>query len=255
MPLRKYYGEFDEDYFRDANDAGIVVCTSGTSGKPKAVYQPPKKIHSNNRAACRVQGITRNSKVYTCLNPIKAGGLFAQTIPALSVGATVDLDKFNPYEYTRVVNKYTHSHLTPYQAKGVIMTKRFKRLNLTGHTFMCGSEPVTWDIIEAFIERGARVICIWGMTEVGVNAIMHIFENMNDVKEWQVKAPPNTTILGNIFNVGFSVEDNDCLMVKGDLSVYDEWFNTEDLVTMQNGALWYKGRLGVPVDFNKPRKG
>lgn len=254
MPLRKYYDEFDEEYFWNVNEKGTLIYTSGSSGNPKPIYQPPDKIHANNAVACKVQGITKNSTVYTCLRPTRAGGLFAQTIPALAIGATVDLDRFNPYEYVRVANKYTHSHLTPKQAKGVMMTKGFKTLDLTGHTFMCGSEPVTWDIIEAFVERGARFVCIWGMTEVGVNAIMHIFENMDDVKEWQVKAPSDSTILGNIFNINWNIAE-DCLWVDGDLSVYDEWFNTEDLVTHKNGALWYKGRLGTPVDFSNPKKG
>ena len=255
MPLRKYYGDYDEKYFADVDQHGTIIFTSGSSGDPKTVWQPPRKSRFNSKIACIVQGITEHSVVYTCLTPTRAGGLFAQTIPALTIGATVDLDQFSPYEYVRVVNKYTHSHLTPKQAKAVMMTKGFRDLDLTGHTFLCGSEPVTWDIIEAFVERGARFICIWGMTEVGVNAIMHIFEDMDDVKGWQVRSPSNATILGNIVNCNWYIDQDECLFVDGEISVYDGWFNTKDLVVFENNSLWYKGRQDTDVDFNKPKKG
>ena len=160
MPLISWYDKYDEQYFWDVAEKGTTIYTSGSSGEPKAIFQPPTKIIANSHAAIEVQGFTRKSKVYTCLSPERAGGLFAQTIPALMAYSEVTLDKFNPYEYVRQAHKYTHTHLTPKQAKGVMMTKGFKNLDLSGKTFLVGSEPVTYDIIEAFIERGARVILI-----------------------------------------------------------------------------------------------
>jgi acyl-coenzyme A synthetase/AMP-(fatty) acid ligase len=255
MPLRTWYDNWDEDYFRDAAEKGIVIETSGSSGEPKQIFQPQYKSIANAHAAIEVQEITTSSVVYTCLNPTRAGALFAQTIPALMVGATVDLEKFSPYRYVQVVDKYTHTHLTPKQAKAVMLTKGFKTLDLTNKIFLIGSEPVTYDIISAFIEKGATVITIWGMTEIGVNAILHKFKSKFDVEVWKRRTPPNSTILGNIFYCDWKVDNKNCLWVRGDLCVYDDWFNTEDEVIDNNGVLYYTGRLGIPVDFNKPRKG
>lgn len=254
MPLRSWYDNWNEDYFLDAAEKGTTIYTSGSSGEPKAIFQPPSKIVANSHAAIEVQEINSSSVIYTCLNPERAGALFAQTIPGLMVGATVDLAKFSPYEYVRVAHKYTHTHLTPKQAKAIMLTKGFKDLDLSGKTFLVGSEPVTWDIIDAFVERGATVITIWGMTEIGVNAILHKFRSVFDVVAAKLKTPEDTTILGNIFYCDWKIED-ECLWVKGDICVYDGWFNTKDLVVEKDGWLFYKGRLGIPVDFNDPKKG
>lgn len=242
-------------YLLDVIDKGITIKTSGSSGIPKEVYQPPAKIKADALNAIKVQEITKDSSVYTCLSLERAGGLFAQSIPALIAGAKLTIEPFSPYQYVRAVDKYTHTHLTPKQAKGVMMTKGFKDLNLSGKTFMVGSEPVTYDIIDAFIERGAKVICIWGMTEVGVNAIMHVFNTKEEVDKVKSFTPPNSTVLGNIFNCWVKIMDRNILWVSGDSCVYDDWYNTKDRVIERNGCFFYMGRDGTPVDFNNPRKG
>lgn len=242
-------------YLLDVIDNGITIKTSGSSGEPKEVYQSPAKIKADALNAIEVQEITKDSSVYTCLSLERAGGLFAQSIPALLAGASLTIESFSPYQYVRVADKYTHTHLTPKQAKAVMLTKGFKNLNLKGKVFLIGSEPVTWDIIEAFVERGATVITIWGMTEIGVNAILHKFRSVFDVVAAKTKCPSNSTILGNIFHCEWKVDENNCLWVKGDSCVYEDWFNTKDQVVDYFGCLWYTGRDGTPVDFNNPRKG
>lgn len=235
---------------------GISIKTSGSSGTPKEIFQKPSKIVADAKNAIEVQNINESSTIYTCLSLERAGGLFAQSIPGLLANATIDFDTFDPYTYVKVAYKYTHTHLTPKQAKGVMLTKGFKTLDLTGSTFMIGSEPVMYDIIEAFIQRGAKVILIWGMTEVGPNAIMHIFNNIEEVQELKDITPPNSTPLGNIFNCEYMIDEENRLLVKGDISVFgNNWFNTKDQVIEKDGILFYTGRDGNAVDFNAPRKG
>jgi|TARA_R110002153_G_scaffold104103_1_gene241693 acyl-coenzyme A synthetase/AMP-(fatty) acid ligase len=255
--IRQFYDKYDNNYFDDVIENGKIIYTSGTSGEPKAIKQTPSKIAIDAKNACYVQRITNSSVIYTCLDPERAGGLFAQTIPALSVGATVDLVRFNPYDYVRNIAKYTHSHLTPKQAKAVVKTKTFKTLDLKGHVFLVGSEPVTYDIIEAFVERGCEVILIWGMTEIGPNAIMHRFTNMDEVEYAKSITPPNTTILGDIINCSWISVGDGNLFVEGDICVFDDWYDTKDKVVFdaKHGIFFYKGRDGTTVDFNRPRKG
>lgn len=244
-------------YLLDVIDKGIIIKTSGSSGEPKEVYQSPKKIKADACNAIEVQEITKNSSVYTCLSLERAGGLFAQSIPALFAGAKLTIESFSPYQYVRVADKYTHTHLTPKQAKAVMLTKGFKNLDLTGKVFLIGSEPVTWDIIDAFVARSATVITIWGMTEIGVNAILHKFNSVFDVIAAKTKCPTNSTILGKISYCDWKVDENNCLWVKGDICAYNGWFNTKDQVIVDKdwGWLWYTGRDGTLVDFNNPRKG
>tara|TARA_B110000503_G_scaffold99799_1_gene149300 strand:+ start:33761 stop:34528 length:768 start_codon:yes stop_codon:yes gene_type:complete len=255
MPLTSWYDNWNELYFLDVMSKGITIHTSGTSGTPSAIFQPVAKIQADAQHACKVQCITSKSKIYTCLNPTRAGALFAQTIPGLLVNASVDLVKFSPYDYVKAADKYTHTHLTPKQAKAVMLTKGFNTLDLTDKIFLIGSEPVTYDIIEAFIKKNAKVITIWGMTEVGVNAIMHVFNNMNDVTALKAITPKNSTVLGNIFNCDWKIDTKQRLWVNGDICVYDDWFNTKDQVVQNKGCLFYTGRDGTLVDFNNPRKG
>ena len=120
---------------------------------------------------------------------------------------------------------------------------------------MCGAEPVTYDIIESFVGQGAKFICIWGMSEIGPNAIMHIFENMDEVLAIKANTPDNSTLLGNIFNCKWKIDEENCLWVKGEICVFDDWYNTKDQVIEKDGCLFYTGRDGTPVDFNRPRKG
>lgn len=244
-------------YLLDVIDNGITIKTSGSSGEPKEVYQSPIKIRADAINAVEVQEINKDSSVYTCLSLERAGGLFAQSIPALLAGANLTIESFSPYQYVRVADKYTHTHLTPKQAKAVMLTKGFKNLDLKGKIFLIGSEPVTWDIIYAFIARGATVITIWGMTEIGVNAILHKFRSIFDVTSARTKCPPNSTILGKISYCDWKIDDNNCLWVKGDICAYKNWFNTKDQVVVDDdwGWLWYTGRDGTPVDFNNPKKG
>lgn len=254
MPITEYYDDYDENYFWDIVENGITIKTSGSSGIPKSIYQSPDKIFEDYERCIKIQDIDNFSDIYTCLDLKKAGGLFAQTIPALLEMADVTLAKFNPYEYVRRVESFTHSHLTPKQAKAVLRTKGFKKLNLIGHTFLVGSEPVTYDIITAFVATGAKVILIWGMTEIGPNAIMHIFNNMDEVRALEAITPPNSTPLGNIITCEVSIINNE-LHVRGDQCVYDDWFNTKDTVIEKDGHLFYTGRSDTTVDFNNPSKG
>jgi len=242
-------------YLLDVIDNGITIKTSGSSGEPKEVYQPPKKIKADALNAIEVQEITKDSSVYTCLSLERAGGLFAQSIPAIIADAKLTIDTFSPYQYVRVADKYTHTHLTPKQAKAVMLTKGFKNLDLKGKVFLIGSEPVTWDIIDSFVAQGATVITIWGMTEIGVNAILHKFRSVSDVVTAKATAPLDATIIGNIFYCDWKVDNKDCLWVNGDICVYNDWFNTQDQVIEKKEILYYTGRLGTAVDFNNPRKG
>lgn len=233
---------------------GVTISSSGTSGKPNDFYQPAEKIYYSNKVALQAQHITPKSKIYTCCKTTHAGGLLAQTLPALSIGAHVDIVAFNAYEFVRKIKDYTHTHITPLHAKAIMMTKGFDSLDLTNVWVTCGADPVTWDIIEAFVERGATFMTNWGMSEVGPIAINSVFSNINQVKAIKNLAPENATLMGNVFWCDWKVENGE-LVVRGDISIFNGWYPTKDLVTFKDDFLFYLGRTNKDIDLWTPRKG
>ena len=216
-------------------NTGTALPTSGTTGAPKRIFQSPHKLAAANSVARQVQSITSNSRILTVCTLKHAGGLLAQTLPAVEVGADVDVQKFNPYSWVRQITDYTHSHLTPDMARAVMKTRGFNTVNLSGITVMCGSDRVHSSIIRLFTDRGATFITNWGMTEVGPVAINQTFNPGDTINTTE-------TIMGNQVHCDVKIEDNQ-LFVRGDICVYDDWFATGDIVTYNNGVYYYLGRV------------
>jgi|TARA_B110000908_G_C10237373_1_gene444100 acyl-CoA synthetase (AMP-forming)/AMP-acid ligase II len=214
---------------------GHIIDTSGTTGPAKQIWQSPDKIRYANEIACITQGITSKSRILTVCSLDHAGGLLAQTLPAISINAHVDITEFNPYKWVRDITRYTHSHLTPSMAHAIMGTKTFKSgLSLEGITIMCGSDRVPATTIQAFINIGARFIANWGMSEVGPVAINQTF-NPGD------KVNFTKSIMGDTTWCDTQIVDGE-LFVMGDICVYNDWFATGDLVEYEDGRFWYNGR-------------
>ena len=216
---------------------GCVIKTSGTTGTPKDIIQTPEKLKAADEIAIASQRLTSKSKVYTICKTTHAGGLLAQTLPAFRIGAEVSIETFNAFSFCREIKKYTHTHITPGHAQLIMRTKGFKDLDLTGIWVTCGSDPVEWNIIEAFVNRGATFMANWGMSEVGPCAINRVFRNIEDIES----VKDEQTILGTLEWCETKIIDSE-LHVRGDICVYDGWFATGDLVKRQNGVLYYTGR-------------
>lgn len=221
---------------------GIELQSSGTTGTPKKIFQPPKKLQAGNRSAIDSQQLTKNSRVYTVCKMSHAGGLLAQTLPAYSIGADVVIEDFNAYRWVKEIHKYTHTHLTPNHCRAIMGTKDFWKCDLTGVWITCGSDPVKWDIIESFVKQGCTFMTNWGMTEVGPCAINTVFSNLETVESYKENQIDGLTLLGDRFYVDWKIENNE-LCVRGDICVHDDWFATGDLVkTNTAGDLYYYGR-------------
>lgn len=232
---------------------GILLESSGTTGSKKKIFQSPTKLNAANQVALAVQKINSKSRIYTVCNLQHAAGLLAQTLPALTVGAHVDCVKFNAYQFVRDIKKYTHTHLTPLHAKAIMMTKNIQLDDLHGLTIACGAEPVSWDIIDFFVRRGARFIVNWGMTEVGPIAINETFTDIDQVVELQSKSPDDSWIIGSDWHCQVDIVDDE-LLVRGEISVSGpDWLNTGDLVQCMGKFLFFRQRknLSTPGQLSK----
>ena len=222
--------------------SGFVLQSSGTTGAAKNIFQTPEKLRAASNAAAIAQNITAQSRILTVCRMTHAGGLLAQTLPAWSVGAEVDIKSFNAFGFARDIIGFTHTHLTPAHCHMLMQTKNFNALDLNGVFVACGSDKVSFEIIEAFVARGAKFMCNWGMTEIGPITINTIFDSVDKVKQYREQALAHGTLMGDIFYCEYKIVDDE-LWVQGDVCVYDGWFNTHDLVAMNaQGAMYHLGR-------------
>lgn len=223
-------------------DNGGYILTSGTTGTAKKIYQSPEKIRASCKVAVEQQKISVNSRILTVCKMDHAGGLLAQTLPGLSVGADVDILDFKVNNFINKLGHYTHTHLTPRQARIVCKHKDFNTMDLSKLWITCGSDPVDYDIIESFVRQNATFMANWGMTEVGPIAINTVFKSLEQVYYYKSITPVGCTILGDNFALDTKVQEQE-LYVKGDISVYEDFFNTGDKVEVVGNIMFYRGRV------------
>lgn len=224
---------------------GITLETSGTTGTPSKHFQSPEKLEAGNKAAIDAQELTADSRVYTVSKMSHAGGLLAQTLPAFSIGANITIENFNAFRFVRKIESYTHTHLAPGHALAVMATKGFKNLDLSGVWVTCGSDPVDWSIVESFLAQGATFMVNWGMTEIGPVAINSTFRSLEDLYRAQEYSTKGYLLGGNSY-CDYKIV-NDELYVRGDICVFDDWYATGDLVTINSRSeIYFKGRKHGP---------
>lgn len=222
---------------------GINIKSSGTTGEPKVIHRSPDNLNACNKVAIHAQKLTSKSKVLTVTKTDHAGGLLLQTLPAYTLGCKViDVEKFNPWTFLKKVKKYTHTFLTPEQMKAVMMTKGFRDCNLSGIRILGGSNPVSYDMIEAFVSKGALVQPNWGMSEIGPMVINIEIDNIEHIEYLKERTPKDHTILGNSYWCDWKIVNNE-LYVKSNMCIKSDWFATGDLISLDNEErMYYQGR-------------
>ena len=216
---------------------GTSISSSGTTGPAKQIFQSPEKIKYANQAARDVQKITNTSKIYTVCKLDHAGGLLAQTLPAIEIDAEVHIEQFNPFRWVSNIKHFTHSHLTPGMALAVTKTKGWTNLDLRDKIIAVGSDRVPAECINRFVAKGATFIANWGMSEIGPMAINKTYTEQ-DSEAYDL---PLHTIIGDTTFCEVKIVRKE-LYVKGDICVYDDWFATGDIVKFEKGSYWYYGR-------------
>tara|TARA_Y100001935_G_C17301728_1_gene509680 strand:+ start:1771 stop:2457 length:687 start_codon:yes stop_codon:yes gene_type:complete len=215
---------------------GTIIHSSGTTGPSKPIYQPVSKIKAANKIARDVQEINKKSKILTVCKLDHAGGLLAQTLPAFEIDAEVKIENFNAFRWVQIINKFTHSHLTPGMAEAVTKTKSWRDLDLSGIVITCGSDRVSHDCIQDFINKDCTFIVNWGMSEVGPIAINKIFK-----KGMQIDYLEGYSLMGDTSFINTKIINNE-LFVKGEICVFDDWFATGDLIKKINNNYWFDKR-------------
>ena len=229
------------DYANILNN-GVEISSSGTTGPAKKVFRTPDNLKACIDVAIEAQQFVRSSKVLTVTRMTHAGGLLTQTLPAYSLGAEFKVQQFNAFTFLKDFKDYTHTFLAPAQMTALMNTKGFADCDLTGKRILGGSDPVSWEMIEAFVSKGAIVQPNWGMSEIGPITINMEFDSMDKVQYVKQKAPDGYTIMGDTFYCDWKIVKHE-LYVKGPTSIYDDWYATGDLVSLDMGRrMYYLGR-------------
>ena len=200
---------------------GTTISSSGTTGPPKVVLRTPKNLQACIDVAIDAQQLTRRSKVLTVTRMTHAGGLLTQTLPAYSIGAEFKVQQFNAFSFLKDFKDYTHTFLAPAQMTALMNTKGFKDCDLTGKRILGGSDPVSWEMIEAFVSKGAIVQPNWGMSEVGPIVINIEFDSMDKVQHVKQRAPDDYTMMGDTVLLRLENYSIHVLYVKGPTCIYD----------------------------------
>ena len=226
--------------FKSILKNGVSISSSGTTGPAKSIFRTPENLKASAEVAIDAQKITSKSRILTVARMTHAGGLLTQSLPAYTLGAELSIKQFNPYTFLKDFKDYTHTFLTPAHMRALMNTKGFKDCNLSGKWILGGSDPVSWEMIEAFVYHGATVQPNWGMSEVGPIAINTVFDDLLKVYEYRYKAK-NGILLGDNTYCDTKVVDGE-LYVKGPTCYIDDWLPTGDMVELHDDLLLYKRR-------------
>ena len=229
----------DKEHLYKILNTGTVITSSGTTGTSKKVFQPVEKLQENNKIAIDVQKITKKSKILTVCRMTHAGGLLAQTLPAFSIGADYTVTNFNAFNFLKTFQNYTHTFLDPDKVKALLLTKSFKECNLDKKIILMGSDKIPNNHVVEFLNKGATVICNWGMSEVGPVAINSTYTKLQQFYE---DMEEDVSVLGKNKFCDVKIV-NEELVVRGTISVYKDWFYTGDKVTLKNNKIYYVDRL------------
>lgn len=222
---------------------GTTIVSSGTTGIPKKIFRSPENLLEVNKVAIEAQKISKKSSILTVTNLSHAGGLLAQTLPALSIGSNVEIKKFNPFTFLKDLSNHTHTFLTPEQMEALSNTKNFSTYDFNKKIILGGSNKLSWNLIEKFVKRNAVVVPNWGMSEIGPICINSFIEDIDTLNEFKKQAPDNYTLLGDRYYCDWKIIDNQ-LYVKGPTCIYNDWYATKDIVTLDmNKRMFYYGRL------------
>jgi long-subunit acyl-CoA synthetase (AMP-forming) len=227
---------FNPDYILSN---GVNITSSGTTGKPKTIFRTPENLKKVCEVAIDAQKITKKSRILTVTRMTHAGGLLTQSLPGYTLGCDIKIQQFNAYTFLKDFEDYTHTFLTPSQMWALTQTKNFADADLRGKWILGGSDPVSWEMIEAFTSKGATIQPNWGMSEVGPITINSVFTEDTDIEKY--KNLSTGTILGDNYYTEWKIEDG-VLWVRGDLVYKSGWLCTGDLVVLNGGSLFYLGR-------------
>jgi fatty-acyl-CoA synthase len=157
--------------FWPGGETWYLIYTSGTTGKPKAVIQTPAMAYANYVNIRQAMSITGNDVCVNYLPLFHTAGINLVTLPTLIEGGEVLV--LPGFEIEQIVQLLAEGRLDTFFAvpavyQQISLHPSFPKLDLGSvRNWGCGGAPMPDHLIEAYLERGARVCNGMGMTETG----------------------------------------------------------------------------------------
>jgi long-chain acyl-CoA synthetase len=156
--------------FADASDLGVLLYTSGTSGKPKGVMLSHANIRANIEQCRRWIDIDKDFVFLGVLPQFHSFGMTALTLLPLMCGCKmVYTARFVPHKIVKLIREHKPNVFVaiPSMYNALLHVKDATREDFAGITYMVsGGEPLPKAVFEGFRERfGVTLAEGYGLTE------------------------------------------------------------------------------------------
>lgn len=215
----------------------LVMYSSGSSGVRKPLILPETMLFANAQNAVTAQNMFKDDKILTVCSLNHTGGLNAQTVAGLLIGAHVIVEPFNAFNFYRLINEHniTLTHLIPPMIDLLIkVDSNVETPTLKWVT--CGSDCVYKHHVKYFLDKNIIFMTNYGMTESGPIIINKTYYPNDDLS-----INDNGVVLGDRHFVSYKIIDNE-LYLKGSAINTNDWLATGDCVREDKGVLYYLGR-------------
>ncbi len=245
----------------------LMMYTSGTTGRPKGAVLTQDAIAHTVANSLDHQGLGADDRVIAPLPTFHVGGLNIQSLPTLSVGGQVLLQRrFEPGDVLDLIDRYrpTQTLLVPAMLQAVAGHPRFATTDLSSLVGInTGSSIVPLHVMQPFFDRGVPVGQVYGATETGPTSVVLRYDEAAERPHSCGRPSPHTQVRivdNEGVDVGVGVDGE--LLVKGpnlfssywnnpvatDAAFIDGWYRTGDVGHCDaDGYIVISDRLGDMV--------
>ncbi len=237
-----------------ADDAALLVYTSGTTGLPRGAVHTQHNLYQNMLIVGINTALSATDLVASMLPLFHVGGLCIQTLPALMAGACVSLHaRFDASAALRCFaeERPTLTLQVPATMRALIDHPDWASTDLSSlRAVWAGSSVLPANLIEAFHARGIPVCNVYGSTETGPFSISlppeHARSHVGSCG-WPARDDVQVKLVDAQQGVGEICirAPNVAMSYWPDLPLKDEqgWFHTGDLARQDaDGSYWVVGR-------------
>lgn len=221
------------------NEAGVIIFTSGSSGKSKAAVLQISKLIENYKSKIRPSFI---SLIFLKLDHI--GGINTLFSIMLNGGTIVTIEERTPNEVCRVIekNKVELLPTTPTFLNMLLISKMYEKYDLSSLKLISyGTETMPISTLNALNEcfKGVRLKQTYGLTELGIFST-----KSKDSKSLWMKVGGNGVEVKIIDNTLWIRSKSAMLGYINAPSPFDKdgWYNTGDKVECDGEYLRILGR-------------